>query len=350
MILQEFLKNNSVQALIVNNLDNIRYFTGFSGSNATLLILADQVILFTDFRYQEQVRSELKIEAEIKILGSESVNSALGRYFQTISKIAVEGEHITAKQLEKYREIFPNCSWVLVDLDGFRLIKSQQEIDNIRKAAEIADKAFAQLLKSLQVGMSEIEVAALLEYYMRNLGAERLAFETIVASGENSSKPHAKPGQRLLSRGDFVTLDFGAVFQGYYSDMTRTVVMGKASKRQKELYALVLEAQKTALEKVVAGVSAAEVDFAARHLISQAGYGEFFGHSTGHGVGLQIHEEPRISSGNVGLILKENMVITIEPGIYIPGFGGVRIEDLVVVTKQGKDVLTATDKQLLEIY
>lgn len=126
--------------------------------------------------------------------------------------------------------------------------------------------------------------------------------------------------------------------------------MGKASKRQKELYALVLEAQKTALEKVVAGVSAAEVDFAARHLISQAGYGEFFGHSTGHGVGLQIHEEPRISSGNVGLILKENMVITIEPGIYIPGFGGVRIEDLVVVTKQGKDVLTATDKQLLEIY
>lgn len=350
MILQEFLKNNSVQALIVNNLDNIRYFTGFSGSNATLLILADQVILFTDFRYQEQVRSELKIEAEIKILGSESVNSALGRYFQTISKIAVEGEHITAKQQEKYREIFPNCSWVLVDLDGFRLIKSQQEIDNIRKAAEIADKAFAQLLKSLQVGMSEIEVAALLEYYMRNLGAERLAFETIVASGENSSKPHAKPGQRLLSRGDFVTLDFGAVFQGYHSDMTRTVVMGKASKRQKELYALVLEAQKTALEKVVAGVSAAEVDFAARHLISQAGYGEFFGHSTGHGVGLQIHEEPRISSGNVGLILKENMVITIEPGIYIPGFGGVRIEDLVVVTKQGKDVLTATDKQLLEIY
>lgn len=350
MILQEYLKNNSYQALLVTNLTNIRYFTGFSGSNATLLILEDRVVIFTDFRYQEQIRSELKIEAEIQISGDETLTEFMKKHLNTMDKIAVEAEYVTARQMEKYRQILPRVSWSLVDLDNFRIIKSKQEIECIKKAAMIADQAFTRLTKNLQVGMSEIEVAALLEYYMRTLGSEKLAFETIVASGENSSKPHAKPGVRNLSTGDFVTIDFGAVCQGYHSDITRTVVMGKASNRQREIYQIVLTAQLKALDKVKTGITAAEVDFAAREEIIQAGYGQFFGHSTGHGVGLQIHEEPRIAAGNINVVLQENMVITVEPGIYLPGFGGVRIEDLIVVTKNGKDILTATEKQLLEIY
>ena len=350
MILQEFIQTNAFQALIVNNLDNIRYFTGFSGSNATLLVLEERLILFTDFRYQEQVQLELKVKAEVRILGSESLLSQLQEYLVDKQLIAIEGSYTTATQLEKYRGILPKVSFKLVDLDSFRLVKSPEELLNIKKASTIADQAFARLLKSISIGMSELEVAALLEYYMRNLGAEKLAFETIVASGENSSKPHAKPTHKSLNLGDFVTIDFGAVCNGYHSDITRTIGMGKANKRQSEIYQLVLQAQLSALESVTAGVSAARVDLKAREIITQAGYGQFFGHSTGHGVGLQIHEQPRIASTNTEMILQENMVITIEPGIYIPGFGGVRIEDLLVVRKHGKDIFTATEKQLLEIY
>ena len=241
---------------------------------------------------------------------------------------------------------------VLVPLGGsvneLRCIKTQEELENIRKAEEIGDRAFEFILGVIKPGMTELEVAAELEYHMKRNGAWKTSFDTIVASGFNSSMPHAVPGMKKIEKGDFITMDFGCVYNGYCSDMTRTVVAGRADDRQKKIYYTVLEAQKIALDRIRAGLKGKEIDKAARDYIDAAGYKGCFGHGLGHSVGLYIHEEPRLSvTGET--VLQENMIETVEPGIYIPGYGGVRIEDLVVVTKTGHVNFTHSDKKLIEL-
>jgi Xaa-Pro aminopeptidase len=236
-----------------------------------------------------------------------------------------------------------------VKLDFLRAQKSQAEIALIQEAVAIADTAFTQILDIVHIGMSERELSFELETRMRKLGSEKPAFDTIVASGKRSALPHGLASDKLLESGDFVTLDFGAVYQGYHSDMTRTLVMGSATEKQRQVYQTVLAAQLEGVQAVKAGRLCRDVDAAARDVIAAAGYNEFFGHGLGHCVGLMIHEEPRLSPANEAGRLAENMVVTVEPGIYIPEWGGVRIEDIVVVTAGGCDILTTSSKQLIEI-
>ena len=233
-------------------------------------------------------------------------------------------------------------------VDRLRRIKTPEEIGYMRRAEEIGDEAFEALLPLLKPGMTELEAAAELEYQMKKRGAEGFSFDTIMASGIHSSMPHAIPSGKKLEAGDFITMDFGCTYQGYCSDMTRTVVMGKADEKQKEMYGIVLRAQRAALELIRAGLPGSRVDREAREIIEKAGYGDCFGHGLGHSVGLYIHEEPRLSPSD-DTILEPGMIETVEPGIYVPGFGGVRIEDMVAVTEDGCENLTRSPKELLEL-
>lgn len=233
-------------------------------------------------------------------------------------------------------------------INAIRRIKTPEELECLAKAEAVGDAAFADILKILKPGMTELDTAAELEYSMKKHGAQGFSFDTIIASGLNSSMPHAVPGTRRLENGDFVTMDFGCVIDGYCSDMTRTVVLGKAGEKQKEIYNTVLRAQTEALAVLKAGMKGSEVDAAARNIIRDAGYGEYFGHGLGHSVGLYIHEEPRLSPTD-DTVLEENMIETVEPGIYVPGFGGVRIEDMVVVTADGCRNLAHSPKELIEL-
>jgi len=239
--------------------------------------------------------------------------------------------------------------WVTVKLDFLRQLKTPDEIKLITVAVKIADDAFEAVLPHFVPGACERHLAALLEYEMRKRGADKAAFDTIVASGSRSALPHGVASDKLLETGDFVVVDFGAVFRGYNSDMTRTLCMGKASDKQRKVYETVLTAQLAGIAAVLAGAECVQVDRAARQVIDNAGYGEFFGHGLGHGVGIMIHEEPKLSAGASDDKLAETMVVTVEPGIYLPDWGGVRIEDLVVVNQDVCSILTRTGKTLLEV-
>ena len=234
------------------------------------------------------------------------------------------------------------------EVNLLRCIKTEEELEKVAKAEAIGDQAFQKILGDIKPGVTELTIAAKLDYYMRELGAEGNSFDTIVASGLHSAMPHAVPTAKKLEKGDFITMDFGCRYDGYCSDMTRTVVLGEASSKQKEIYGIVLKAQMAALEQICAGKTVSEVDQVARGLIAEAGYGEYFGHGLGHSVGLFIHEEPRLSP-KCHSVLQKNMTMTVEPGIYIPEFGGVRIEDLVVITEKGCRNLAHSPKELIEL-
>ena len=238
-------------------------------------------------------------------------------------------------------ELFPLGGFI----EKFRQVKDQEELERIRKAAGINDKVFPQLLAMIEVGAREIDIANELEYVIKKMDAQGVGFDTVIASGSRSSMPHAVATDKRICQGDMIKIDFGSVCQGYHSDMTRMAVMGKPSEKLRKIYNIVLEAQWRALEEVRPGQECRKVDRIARSVIEEKGYGSSFGHGVGHGVGLEIHEEPRLSPTSNGL-LEEGMVITIEPGIYLPGFGGVRIEDLVYVGKDGGEIISQTPKEL----
>ncbi|MFY9526018.1 MAG: M24 family metallopeptidase, partial [Limnochordia bacterium] len=229
--------------------------------------------------------------------------------------------------------------------EELRSIKTEQEIENIRQAAKIGDQAFAELLPKIRSGVSEIEIALELEFLMRRAGASGMSFSPIIASGPQSALPHARPSERILMYGDFVVFDFGCIVNGYCSDMTRTIVIGEPEEQHLLIYDLVLKAQLESLAAVAPGRKGSEIDAIARDIITDAGYGEYFGHGLGHSLGLEIHESPRLSKAD-HTVLQPGMVVTVEPGVYLPGFGGVRIEDLVVVREDGHEVLTSTFKEL----
>lgn len=345
---RERLRELGLEALVVASAVNRRYLSGFTGTAGILVVGLEEVELLTDFRYTEQAGKQAPGARVVEVADAlEGLKASLERL--GVRRAGYESHHLTVKAFREWQERVP-VEWAPVDalVEVIRGRKEPREIERIETAVALADRAFEYICARLR-GRTEKEVALDLEFFMRKEGAERLAFPTIVASGPNGSLPHAVPTDRVIGDGDLVTLDFGAVVDGYCSDMTRTVAVGKADGRQREIYALVLEAQQRGIAATRPGRLGKEVDAEARRVIEEAGHGERFGHGLGHGVGLEIHEEfPRLSKrGEVRL--EPGMVTSVEPGVYIPGWGGVRIEDLVVVEEGGCRVLTRSTKELIEV-
>lgn len=343
--IRERLQALGADVFLISNPVNRRYITGFTGSAGLVWISSTKQAILTDFRYVEQVKAECPGWELIRI---ETYNDALEELIkgENIRSIVFEEEHVTVKQLREWQDRFAvelkgSSGWV----EELRMCKTPAEIEHIRRAAQIGDEAFAELLPNIKSGRTEREIALELEYLMRRKGASAMSFAPIVASGPQSALPHARPGERILSYGDFVVMDFGCVVNGYCSDMTRTIVIGEPEERHLLIYDLVLKAQVEAVEAVAPGKTGAEIDAIAREIIAEAGYGDYFGHGLGHSVGLEVHENPRLSKTDQ-TVLAPGMIVTVEPGVYLPGFGGVRIEDLVVVTEDGHEVLTSSFKEL----
>ncbi|MBI2678537.1 MAG: aminopeptidase P family protein [Candidatus Koribacter versatilis] len=347
-----------VDALLVTHLPNVRYLCGFTGS-AGVLALADggghsfatQAALFTDGRYTTQAREEVSGARVVVGKRNPLLEASAWLKQQRARRVGFEAEHMSfatqrhiAAALAKPAKLVPTSGLV----ERLRMIKEREEIEQIRAAVLLASGLFDRVLRTIRPGVREADVAAELEHAARRDGAEGMSFETIVASGSRSALPHGKASAQPIQANGFVILDFGVILAGYCSDMTRTVCMGSPSKRQAELYAAVLGAQEAAIARVSPGRTVAEVDQAARSRLQKAGLGRYFTHSTGHGVGLEIHEPPRIAKGQAEKLVP-GMVITIEPGVYLPGEGGVRIEDMVVVTQSGCEVLTPTTKELIAL-
>jgi Xaa-Pro aminopeptidase len=341
--LSPFLSAYGVDAFLISNLHNVRYLTGFTGSNAMLLVLPDEVIFFTDPRYRLQSAQEVK--EKVVVATGHLLNSAITTAKRKkVRRVAVEQSTMTLGEAEMLRGKFEIRAASGV-VEGMRMVKSPEEIERIRKSVELNSRAFEQAFKKARPGMREYELATEIDYRMRRLGADGPAFETIVAAGARSALPHSRPGEARLEANQLLLIDMGAMVDGYASDMTRMAHFGKPPKKVRKAYDAVLEAQLAAIAAVRPGRSGAAVDQAARDVLTAAGLGEAFVHSTGHGLGLEIHEDPRI--GKAGKVkLAPGMAITIEPGIYLEGWGGIRVEDTVVVTDSGCEVLTPTPKEL----
>lgn len=345
---------NNIDALIVTEPRNMRYVSGFIGSTGMAVITPSESMLFVDGRYTTQAREQAGGFEVIEC--SEGFANELAKH--GYGRVGFEAQYTSVRQHEKMREVV--CGADFFDaghiIEDMRLIKEPCEIEKITRAAEIADKAFSHIRGYIKEGVRECDVAIELEFYMKRSGAERLAFDVIVASGARSALPHGEPSDKKIQSGDLVLLDFGAVCEGYCSDISRTIVVGEPSRRvnvnpdvlykQREIFDVVIAAQETALGMIKSGVRACDVDAAARDVIKQAGYGDYFSHSLGHGVGLNVHEKPRLSQKDE-TVLKAGMVVTVEPGVYIPDFGGVRIEDLVLVLEDGVRNFTGADKKII---
>lgn len=347
---RSLLKKNRVDCLLVTEITHVRYLSGFSGSNGMVVLVPSKAYFLTDFRYMVQAQKEVKNCTVI--IADRELTSELPKLqlFSGKIRVGVEGAYVSLKLQAKLKELLPKADFRSTEnlIESLMLIKDSEEIRRIKKAVRISDQAFSEILDYLKPGAKEKDVALELEYIMRSSGADGSAFDIIVASGQRSSMPHGKASNRKLRKGDFVTIDFGAFFQGYASDITRTVVLGKATARQKEIYGVVLGAQKKACRSVKPGLACSRLDAVAREDIMKAGYGDNFGHGLGHGIGMVVHDQPVLNPRSSDT-LREGMVITIEPGIYIPNWGGVRIEDDVLVTSSGGQILSKSPKDLLEL-
>lgn len=342
--------HEEIDAVLICSPQNRRYLSGFTGSSAYLLLSAQTCWLITDFRYTEQAARETDGYTIVRQQRHPFAHVAELARSAGLGRVGFEVDKVTVREHERLMEHGPEIAWRGISgwVEELRRKKSPDELEVMAKAARIADDAISEVLADLHPGKREIEVALELEFAMRRLGAEALAFDTIVASGPNGSLPHARPGDRPLAWGDLVTIDFGARYQGYHSDETITVALGKEGPNRdllRTIYDIVLAAQKAGIAKVGPGVAASDIDATSRTIIEEAGFGPQFGHSTGHGVGLEVHEAPWASRRPVvDYILEPGMVVTVEPGIYLPGIGGVRLEDSLVVTASGSERLTAMPK------
>ncbi len=354
--LQQLLKTNNLDCLLLHEFEQsksaqIRYLCGYTGDNAWLVVLPNDAVLITDFRYKTQIAKEVK--GAKKVIAQKSLSAELGKIKGMTAKnlrIGYLEEYLPTKMLGFVKKQLPDCLLIPTSglVESLAIVKDEKEIASIERAVEIADVAFDRILQIIRPGVSELDVAAELEYQMKMLGSMDPAFETIVASGYRGALPHGRASAKKIRKGEFVTLDFGAIYEGYRSDITRTVLVGKANARQKKIYNLVFKAQAAGCRKARAGLTGPEVDKHVRDMIAKAGYGKEFGHGLGHGIGLLIHEGPRLSSLSTD-VLKPNMVVTVEPGVYIAGWGGVRIEDDVVITKTGCRILNKAEKRLIEL-
>lgn len=345
------LKLINIEAVFVTNDMNRLYLSGFTGSTGHLYISNNQKVMLTDFRYLEQAAIEC-VGFEVVDINQIGLAKTLVALLEKdgLNKLGFEEKSLTYKEFKQYEASIENIDLMPIGdvIEQIRMIKDADEIEKVRAAAHVGDLAFSHILSFLKPGVKEVDIAIELEFFMKKAGAQKLSFDTIVASGIRSSLPHAQPTNKILELGDFVTLDFGCLLNRYCSDMTRTVVIGKASSEQKKIYNIVLEAQLAALNGIHAGLKGVEVDKISRDIITAAGYGEQFGHGLGHSLGLEVHENPRFSSKDESIIL-ENTIMSVEPGIYVPNFGGVRIEDLICVKATGIDNFVHSEKQLIEL-
>lgn len=350
--LRDSLRAAELDGLLLTALPNIRYLTGFSGSSALVVVTEHELLLITDFRYATQVEEEVGDLARVSV-EPQSLWDGLWRLLPDLGSaelMGFESVHLVHRDFERLLSAGTRWRWrPAADLvETLRERKDEAEILLIGAAVEVAARALESVVQHARAGMTELQVAGVLEKALRDEGSEGFAFETIVASGPRAALPHARPAVRQLARGDFLLVDFGAIVGGYCSDITRTFVVGKASDEQREIYQIVRGANELASSEVRAGMSGRDADAVARRYIEDRGFGGEFGHSLGHGIGLEVHEAPRLAR-TAGAPLPEYAVVTIEPGIYRAGWGGIRIEDDVVLDPEGPRVLTTVSRELLEI-
>jgi Xaa-Pro aminopeptidase len=348
------MEQENVSALLVTHLPDVRWGCGFSGSNAALVLTAKQCVLLTDGRYTVQAKQEAP-GARVVIAKKSALKEACALLETVAKQAAFDPDHTTIAALEMMRSAISGKTrrsfFVALKrplIAELRMVKDAGELRLMEKAAAMGDRVFSALLPHIASGVAETEIAARLEFLARGMGAEGMSFDTIVASGERSALPHGKASERKVARNGFITLDFGVILKGYCSDMTRTVCVGKLSAEQRAAYEAVLEAQQAGVAAVKPGATCGGVDEAARAVLRKAGLARYFTHSTGHGVGLEIHEAPRLAAEQT-LELKPGMVVTVEPGIYLAGKFGIRIEDMVAVTQRGNKTLTQSPKALIEL-
>jgi len=344
--IKRILREGKVDGILITNLENIRYLSGFTGSDGAVMITENKGYFLTDSRYTTQAREEVSefevIQYKKKIEGLSDLITDLG-----LKGIGFEAQDLTYQAHSKLAERVNEGGLIPINerVKNIRTVKDDGEIGLIKRAIDIASTSLRENVRRIMPGNQEREIALELEFSMRRNGADSIAFDTIVVSGDRSALPHGKPSEKRIQRGDSVIIDYGAGYRGYYSDETRTFFCGKPNRRQKEVYQIVKDAHDKAISSVRPGIKAMEVDAITRGWIKDAGYGEYFGHGTGHGVGLAVHENPVIGPESEDIV-EEGMVFTIEPGIYIPGWGGVRIEDMVLVTGNGCEVLTNLSKEI----
>ena len=337
-------------AAIILSEENRRYFTQFPSSDGALLVYGGKALFFTDSRYTE---AAAKAIGEQYVVDSTNLYEQFTKIFEEngVRKVAIENHRLTLAEFDELQKKLPDTEFVTTDalataIEEIRIVKTDAEIEKIKAAQKIAEEAFDHILTFIKEGMTEKEISLELDFYMLSHGADALSFETIAVAGKNSSMPHGVPGEYRVQKGDFITMDYGAVVDGYHSDMTRTVCLGKPSDKMREVYNAVLEAQLKGLESLHDGISGVDADKAAREVIENAGYGKNFGHGLGHGVGVEIHESPRLSP-KAPHTLRAGHVVTVEPGIYLPDEFGVRIEDMAVITENGSVNLTNCPKELI---
>ncbi|MET3290753.1 UNVERIFIED_CONTAM: Xaa-Pro aminopeptidase [Brevibacillus sp. OAP136] len=347
--LREHFATMGIDALLVTNGQNRRYLTGFTGSAGIVLITKTEAFLFVDFRYVEQAHAQAKGYTIEYLVAKEDVYREVARRVEELG-IKALGFEQSQLSFELYNKYADTVRTELIPLSGaverLRMIKDSAELALIRKAAEISDAAFSHITGFIRPGVTELDVANELEFTMRKLGASSSAFDIIIASGARSALPHGVASSKVIEKGDMVTLDFGAYYQGYRSDMTRTLAVGEPREELKNIYIIVLEALERGLAGIKPGITGREADAFTRDFITQKGFGDKYGHGSGHGIGLDIHEEPFMST-KCDVVLEQGMVLTVEPGIYLPGIGGVRIEDDIVLTEYGNERLTSSPKELL---
>ena len=346
--LRELFGSLGIEGLLVTSSVNLRYITGFTGTAGLAVISEDKAVFITDFRYTEQAKHQVKGFDIVQHSGGIIQKAADVIKEMGLNKIGFEQDKMTYGTYAAYKDLLGPAELVPVSesVEKLRLIKSSEEIKILKEAAKIADDAFSHILTVIKPGMTEISIANELEFYMRSQGADHSSFDMIVASGLRSSLPHGVASDKAVEKGDFVTLDFGAYYKGYCSDITRTIAVGEPSDELKSIYQTVYEAQAIGMDNIKPGITGKQADAYTRDYISSKGYGEYFGHSTGHGLGMEVHEGPALSARS-DQQLEKGMVVTVEPGIYIPGTGGVRIEDDIVLTDGGNESLTHSAKDLI---
>jgi Xaa-Pro aminopeptidase len=349
--LQENLEEQGLDALLVTHLPNVFYLTGFSGSSGALLVFRHTAVFLTDGRYTEQASREVE-NARVKGAQKGLMPAAASVLFKHgARRVALESRHLTyemyrwlKKELGSGARLVPSVNWV----EELREVKAPAEVQKIRASLRTVMAAFEETLPLVRPGVRERELSAELEYRMKRHGAQKVSFDLIVASGPRSALPHGIASDRKVCRNEFLVFDLGAILRGYSSDFTRTVYVGRPSRRAREIYKIVAESQECAIAGVRAGISAAHIDHLARNVIERKGYGRNFVHSTGHGIGVEVHEAPLIGARSTA-VLRAGQVVTVEPGIYLPHYGGVRIEDIVVVGQRGCRNLTETTKEFITL-
>ncbi|UCZ52897.1 Xaa-Pro peptidase family protein [Bacillus shivajii] len=346
--LRKGLEEKGLEAAVIFSVENRRYFSDFPGSSGALIITQSDAVLLTDFRYIDEAHTRAAEHYEVIQHAGGALTESVGEKLKqmNVAKVGVE-DSLSIAMLDVLEKEAPQCSFSMIEsmMMKIRMIKDESEIESIRQGISLCDKAFEHILTFIKPGMTEKEIGLELEYVMKKNGAEGIKENHVIASGERSSLPHGQATDRVVKNGEFVKMDIGAKVNGYYTDFTRTVVLGEPSEKQLEIYGIVSHALEVSLQNVGPGKVCSELDNIGRSIIKNEGYGENFGHSLGHSLGLNIHEKPAMRSTD-DTVLQPGMVITVEPGIYISGWGGVRIEDLVVIREEGIENLTKATKEL----